>query len=253
MSKLCVVVLVGVPGAGKTTFCNELVKHNQFKFKIDIFSYDELCTDFTSASRKFVFKHIEKHIANNINSKDEVRIIIVDDNMYYKSMREEYYNVTKTYQVGFLQIYFNVNLDVAVQRNEERVIKKVPKDIIESMYKKMELPERNVYIIDSNQSYDDNLFIDIFNLIIVAANNPTPRLCLLSKPKETHEISKNQRLENLLRKIVHDKVSCDHTLALRCSFIKQILYKRIKSGSINIDDVSSDEDLEKFLLTFFDL
>ncbi|XP_076364839.1 phosphoseryl tRNA kinase [Tachypleus tridentatus] len=107
-------------------------------------------------------------------------LFLVEDNMYYQSMRYQWFQLAKKYSVGFCQLFLQCTLKEAIQRNKIRV-NKVPESVIINMFKKSEIPdmdqnkwEKNSLIIDT--SAGSNWFYSHLNKIISlihhAAINP---------------------------------------------------------------------------------
>ncbi|EGC32015.1 hypothetical protein DICPUDRAFT_156071 [Dictyostelium purpureum] len=61
---------------------------------------------------------------DNINkSKTIINLIILDDNMYYKSMRYKYYQLSNSFQnVKYCQIYFKKDIYKSIENNNNRTI-----------------------------------------------------------------------------------------------------------------------------------
>jgi len=82
-----------------------------------------------------------------MESKDSLHIIFVDDNMYYKSMRYSYYQLARRYRAGFVQIYIDCPLEECLLRNQMRQTvsnieskKIVTSQVITGMKEKFEVP-----------------------------------------------------------------------------------------------------------------
>ncbi|CAL8118344.1 unnamed protein product [Orchesella dallaii] len=58
-------------------------------------------------------------LCSDVNPKLET-IVLVDDNNYYQSMRNDFYQVAKVSEVGFCIIHCKASLKICVQRNFER-------------------------------------------------------------------------------------------------------------------------------------
>jgi tRNA uridine 5-carbamoylmethylation protein Kti12 len=48
------------------------------------------------------------------------RLIVVDDNMYYRSMRQECYRLARQLGTAYVQVHLQVPLELALQRNRDR-------------------------------------------------------------------------------------------------------------------------------------
>lgn len=66
--------------------------------------------------------------------------IVIDDNMYYRSMRYTYYQLARKYEVGFCQVHMQCDVKEACRRNVAREMAVVA-GVIEDMANKMEIPD----------------------------------------------------------------------------------------------------------------
>merc|ERR1712142_699868 len=66
-------------------------------------------------------------------------IYIIDDNMFYESMRYKFYQLAKKYEIGYSQIYFDFNLSECLDGNKNRE-DTIPEQIIYDMNYKLENP-----------------------------------------------------------------------------------------------------------------
>lgn len=82
-------------------------------------------------------------------------LVILDDNMYYTSMRREAYKIAARHEVGYGCIYVDVPLEVALRRNQARA-RVISEETIERMHTKMEPPEPSVHTWEANSLRLDN-------------------------------------------------------------------------------------------------
>ncbi|XP_050395373.1 uncharacterized protein LOC126814327 isoform X1 [Patella vulgata] len=68
-------------------------------------------------------------------------VIIIDDNMYYRSMRYDYYQLARNYSLGFCQIYVECPLEIALERNSKRKNGIVNPLVITKMSEKFQIPD----------------------------------------------------------------------------------------------------------------
>lgn len=187
-SKICLNVLIGLPGAGKTTYANQVLqkaKEGLFKFNIIKISYDDYYTDKSNTVKapslgndvKFTRHkilllieliveeliqntpnlssllskclsftqenlHIMKTLEHFISSELSLNyLIILDDNNYYKSMRHEFKNIARKYNLGILYTFLDCDLEQCLLRNKCRPENSViPKRVIQEMNSKIEKP-----------------------------------------------------------------------------------------------------------------
>ncbi|XP_065295759.1 L-seryl-tRNA(Sec) kinase [Dermacentor albipictus] len=70
---------------------------------------------------------------------DEKPLIMVDDNLYYRSMRAAWFRLARKYSLGFCQVFLLCSTEEAIRRNSTRVLP-VPELTIKTMVQKFELP-----------------------------------------------------------------------------------------------------------------
>ncbi|XP_022086646.1 L-seryl-tRNA(Sec) kinase-like isoform X2 [Acanthaster planci] len=70
-------------------------------------------------------------------------VLLIDDNMFYRSMRYEYYQLARKYNTSFCQVYLQCNTEVALARNSQRR-NVVPEETVRKMANRMEVPDRQV-------------------------------------------------------------------------------------------------------------
>ncbi|KAF5303970.1 hypothetical protein FQA39_LY01755 [Lamprigera yunnana] len=254
--RVCVVVLMGLPAAGKTTFVEMLkeITISKDNYVLHVISYDEIINNCRINFKldRFAAKEHAKHTCENLinNETHKKHIVVIDDNMYFKSMRYEYYKLARDYGISFLQVYLRVNLVMAIERNNKRECK-VLDDVIVRMANKFEEPregwERHLEI-DANVHFNDNTFQQFFIELEECFNNriikPT------TKSNESVPLNKLQHIDLTLRKIVHIKINNDKTKALYFCNKRSDLYKRIKDGNLHVDNLD-DEELFVFLQSLF--
>lgn len=188
--KVVIVVLVGLPGSGKTSFCNRLKDYlNEKRLKINFFHvcFDKLFKvnqsvidnrHFKTLRRnlfdlvKVLVKGIQggehlgvinylhenhyngiKEVSENFDSDSQISYVIVDDNNYYRSMRYPFYQLATEEKSGFCQIYCGVSTEISIIRDRNRT-RKVGEEIIQRMALRLEKP------IISNSWERRSYFID---------------------------------------------------------------------------------------------
>lgn len=231
MNEVCLNVLVGIPGAGKTTYCQRIQEYLNVTYSSlkaihicfdDFIKFDaaidlenssfrdkrkrflELLEQFIQALNIIDFTNLEQ--INNVlhqefNNKISINVpltplrylILIDDNMYYRSMRYQIFQISRRLRTGYFQTFFNVSLETATARNRERA-NPVPEEVISRMFYKLEKPDENICkwenntIILSNSSEE---FQTILNQTIKCLENPVT-------PLETNQISRETPVEQSL-------------------------------------------------------
>jgi len=157
--KITICLVFGLPAVGKTTLSRTLIEymHRHTSYHCCLFTYDELMPEkivfeekkgnnsgIWKMHRSRVFQHIENSLITlrGTNYKDALKdtpneklcqcfrydtptagvqhIVLIDDNLFYKSMRHIFYQLARKYECSFCQIYLEDNLDTLFKRNSSR-------------------------------------------------------------------------------------------------------------------------------------
>ena len=118
-----VVLVIGIPGAGKSSFASRLAQHvNGFR----VISFDSYvgaeCVwneNTFKQYREFALNDVNRVLTDSNRPKDSV--LIIDDNMYMKSMRREIYVIARDSSAKLLCIWIDCSLDNAIKRNNDRI------------------------------------------------------------------------------------------------------------------------------------
>ncbi|XP_055619874.1 L-seryl-tRNA(Sec) kinase [Toxorhynchites rutilus septentrionalis] len=189
MNKICLSVLIGIPGAGKTSFCNNFQRYLEGKdssVKLIHICYDsfiklenanDMDKGLFKSKRQLLLRFLESlveaiqkndpFLMNQLSealkeeygldlplqleptSGTQVYVLLLDDNMYYRSMRYEIFKLARKHCTGYQQIYFEVPLLDARVRNSQRT-KPVPDGIVSQMWMKLEKPSPRFYTWEKN-------------------------------------------------------------------------------------------------------
>jgi len=99
-----VVVLCGLPGSGKTSLAMEITSSlKNFNFDTNHICFDQIeqslgnteinwDVNIWRTTREKVYEQVKELLVEN---GQKARVIILDDNMYYRSMRYTYYKLAK--------------------------------------------------------------------------------------------------------------------------------------------------------------
>ncbi|KAL0964800.1 hypothetical protein UPYG_G00329120 [Umbra pygmaea] len=106
------------------------------------------------------------------------RVIVLDDNFYYSSMRYEVYKLARKYSLGFCQVYVHCPVESCIRRNQSRP-QPLPSDVIVEMANRMEPPnpQRNLWerysvTLNSTAHITKQDFHRMLELISTALENP---------------------------------------------------------------------------------
>jgi len=204
MSNIQISLLVGLPGAGKTTLCKSLMCSSQSP--LNSLNYIHVCFDeviplteqerYVNNAKRFdvlerdtnyslndkssmvnverfkdarskVLGRVEQvmtFLIKNSGERDSILryaddlmlnvsltacldtksqfVILIDDNLYYRSMRREYYGLAAKYRTCFSEICIDVSLCEAVEVNKTRPADEaVAEETVKAMSEKMEAPD----------------------------------------------------------------------------------------------------------------
>ncbi|XP_031554254.1 L-seryl-tRNA(Sec) kinase-like [Actinia tenebrosa] len=145
-------------------------------------------------------------------------ILLVDDNMYYRSMRHEYFLLARKYGLGYMQVFIECPVNTALDRNSQRG-NPIDRNTIVTMATKLEPPSPDKYpweeysmVLDANDDGTNSYLTRLLSLMAEAALNPVQPL-----PEENKEEKEEARAANLtsmmhqadqtLRKVITDKMA----------------------------------------------
>eukprot|EP00439_Symbiodinium_sp_Y106_P051350 s100_g6.t2 len=129
-SRACLILVCGLPGSGKTSFSRDLVVQGGLGAKWVHFCYDEVEQQMRSEQSKFdpeAWQQARAKVASDVRSMLEVcsaseeRVVIVlDDNMYYRSMRKRWYHLCREASCAYHQLFLQAPVDLCLERNKLR-------------------------------------------------------------------------------------------------------------------------------------
>lgn len=145
MKQKYLLITVGVPGSGKSTWCQSYIK-NHSDYNIHYVSRDEIRYSILQKGELY-FSHEDEVVAlfNGQIIKGlknpEVDIIIADATHLSDKARRRLLNAIPLRNIIIIPVYFHVPLGVCVQRNNQRDGReRVPEDKIQQMYDAISWP-----------------------------------------------------------------------------------------------------------------
>lgn len=132
----------------------------------------------------------------------EKLLIMVDDNLYYRSMRAAWFRLARSYSLGFCQVFLLCPTEDAVHRNAARSAP-VPEQTITTMAEKFELPrsepweERTVMVNGGQGSLEE-----VMALVEAVSKEPWSPVETASVPREPVPASQLHIWDLELRAIV---------------------------------------------------
>lgn len=290
MNHVCLINLAGIPAAGKTTFCrafcellqNDAARYNAVHIEFDSFvkiSADEACSKKMYKQNRYRLRCLLRQFIDDIKSNGNIDkslalarfeytgcelrtvihqnvvdyILLVDDNMFFKSMRKEIRSIAKELSIGHLILYFESSVDGAIARDSRRIERAhVGKDIILNMAEKFEPPQEadEGSIIHINIETCTSLPFDV----ILAGIRHSMHQPLVSDLKTNHsaavEQSQLHKIDLFLRReisrIVASSPSLDDKkmLSAICCQKRKLILNDLRSGLLPIpDDFMEIKDL----------
>jgi len=226
------IILVGLPASGKSTFAYKLKDNLEKKFqnKVKIIDPDLIRDKMFPSS--FNFKNEpqirEKNLQLVRKHLTKGQIVISDDINYYSSMRHDLKLIADSLSTKFYIIYVSTPLNLCLRRNEERG-KPIPNEVIENIYNKFDNFKKYKWDtpfdnFDITEIQDLNQFLE--NLCDRIALNLQEKE-ILKPSQEKHTISFREKMDLITRKVVSELLknpkyqnSKDTIVEYRKSFIK---------------------------------
>lgn len=237
-------------------FDSKMFKYNRFRLRWFIREFiDEIKSKQTikNTLQLIQYEYPDCEIHSFIHSDINQYILLVDDNMYYKSMRKEIRNIAKECDTGYLLLYFVASLEKSLKRNVVRAnLNRVCDEAIVNIAAKFESPtddeasEMHQINIDENPS---DQFDEILPFIVKSVNNP-----LMANSEQllpiTVEQSHLHQIDLVLRKEISQKMKTVNLhenkariASIYCQKRKQIL-NDLKCGCLAMpDDFNEIRDL----------
>lgn len=301
-----VCLFCGLPGAGKSTVARTLCEMmKDTNLSVVLVCYDAIMADVNhtanvdsinsyKAARSCIVKNIEnlaaiaitnekkidpiyhKYLINaeidilygrvNEISNDKQMVFVVDDNMQYRGMRKEYYQVCCRLNIGFSVIFFDCPLEICMQRNALRK-NKLQENVIEKIASQLEIPGASTkctwekYVLHVRKCDDTFTPAEICNdiLVIMQKSANDPCICLPSMDGKNAEKTRAINCENLihqsdicLRKYISN-LMVEYSRrglsseVMKCKLkslndAKMNVYNNIKHGYVDVDGYIGDDN-----------
>jgi len=276
--RISIVVLVGIPAVGKTQFTSCLQVENYHTKFIHV-NYDKLLPrDWNSTNvcwkdeRKKILNDVDSFIElattstapfknpwdTSCNFPDDHIVVVIDDNMYFRSMRLPYYRLAEKNSCGFLQVFFKSSLENALLLNSSRPIEQyVPESIIKTMLEDLDEPnpkenpwELNTLIVNSPLDFRD-VKNGFFQLLERAFDNPVRAPAPRPASAPFHQ-SVVHEADIVLRKLVSEYIQGAKAekkdlavMSKRLIRVKEDVLENIKTGEIGVTSGDSLADSVK--------
>ena len=258
-SGTCILVMIGLPGSGKTHFSLKLSESLEH-FNIVHVCYDDLIPlekqkqliseeGAWKSEREKIVEAVDmmmsdesevetenkfyKQLKEKTKSGKEKTLFIIDDNNYLQSMRYVYYQLARKHTTGFAQLFLSCPVLTAQKVNNTRSeAERVPDDVIETMNEKLEAPnpmknswEAFSFTINVDESPGDSYNNEVLEAVIESA---------LKNPVEKVESSVTEEERE------HDRVVCNSSIVHQADkLLRMIVNKRMLS--LKQSGLSKDE------------
>ncbi|XP_052895154.1 L-seryl-tRNA(Sec) kinase [Anopheles moucheti] len=245
MPRICLNVLLGIPGSGKTTYCQQIVALPCRKFEVVHVCYDSYIRidvdydtfrdikGFYKLQRQKLISYMEMIILSlkkkdqpklkeiieswrkefehelNISTDPEVSkiLFLIDDNNYYRSMRTEWQKMASKLSIGYFETYFDTALSIAVQRNRARA-QPIAEHVINQMWMRLEKPSGKLYHREQDVITVQDVvdYERVVGQIQFCFEHPQKHTVVQKLVAEPMEQSKVHKIDNILRKIISKKM-----------------------------------------------
>lgn len=171
------VLLCGLPGSGKTTLVTALMGLAKevdvgevHKVSFDDEYQQQRCgiSEFDPTtwhqSRHVCSRKVRKILEGILEPSFTHQIVFIDDNMYYASMRRDFYRIARDMHVKFMQVHVLCPFHLCCRRDQEREIKyQVGCDVILRMKEVFDAPQKSINSWEANTLAIDSSCTDFHN------------------------------------------------------------------------------------------
>eukprot|EP01122_Echinamoeba_exundans_P005238 TRINITY_DN15402_c0_g1_i1.p1 TRINITY_DN15402_c0_g1~~TRINITY_DN15402_c0_g1_i1.p1 ORF type:complete len:313 (-),score=36.88 TRINITY_DN15402_c0_g1_i1:63-974(-) len=241
-----IIVLIGFPGSGKSHLAKNICaqatsKCNLPPQSIKLIQYDEIFNNITQENGLDAFDAILWHksrvkalaeassfvsTAANVSSEEPV-LLIIDDNMFYRSMRLPFYKLARKHQIGYIQLYLDIPIDICIKRDAQRS-EQVLESTILRMQERLETPDASKHEWESNslsldvQELESHTTEALLGRIFTSFAHLPPPLCDAASDEMERQNSRERNVKSFghqldlqLRKIVSQALSSDLSQAIK--------------------------------------
>ncbi|EUB59530.1 Ras-related GTP-binding protein D [Echinococcus granulosus] len=161
------ILLIGLPAAGKSYISNKIVDESS-KFTCILIEFDDnivfgqskdfnwksernaiyssiqtFITEFGSGNRSFETQGLHIRLPKETTGDLPV-VVILDDNFYYRSMRKQYFLLSKACRCAYLTVSLRTPLNLCIERNAKRT-PSIPSSVLDRMNERFEWPDASNY------------------------------------------------------------------------------------------------------------
>ncbi|HIP84267.1 MAG TPA: L-seryl-tRNA(Sec) kinase [Methanothermococcus okinawensis] len=245
------IILVGLPSVGKSTFARRLSKELYLRGVDNVVIGSDVIRECFPVWKREYESYIREATYQLIDRALREFYVIVDDTNYYNSKRRDLINIAKRRNKDYRIIYLKAPLEVILERNKRRG-EKVPNELIVEMYRKFDEPgkrytwDKPEIVIDTSKEID-------FNRVIDTILNRSTRKSRNEKDRGENDLRSKtwNRIDKITREVVGeyirsrsiDKKDIKVILELRKKFLKNLRSKDLEE----IDEEELKKDFKRFL------
>ncbi|CDS43439.1 rab6 interacting protein 2 [Echinococcus multilocularis] len=106
-------------------------------------SIQTFITEFGSGNRSFEIQGLHIRLPKETTGNLPV-VVILDDNFYYRSMRKQYFLLSKACRCAYLTVSLRTPLNLCIERNSKRT-PSIPSSVLDRMNERFEWPDASNY------------------------------------------------------------------------------------------------------------
>jgi tRNA uridine 5-carbamoylmethylation protein Kti12 len=149
-NSLDVILICGLPGAGKSHFSKTYLSKNdrkhinrkeirQFIYEMTTFG-DKWYESYYNVKNENIIKHVEKKLYEHLLSQNYK--VLVDNTSMNKSSRKKYVDIARHLNKTIGTIFLNTSLEKCILRNQE-LEDCIPGTVVTNLYASREMPEND--------------------------------------------------------------------------------------------------------------
>ncbi|CAI2349442.1 unnamed protein product [Caenorhabditis sp. 36 PRJEB53466] len=143
---MALILVMGIPAAGKSTFRREI--QNSAPHLVATTSFDDFRCENSLETARRTRKSFESHVEHALSATDRP-IWLIEDIFYLQSMRRPFERIARRRAFQFGIVYLKVPFEEAIRRNSLRKVGKMREETIRKVSERMEPPAVAVVVPES--------------------------------------------------------------------------------------------------------